>query len=346
MEDSLHSDVALDAISFLDRGYRITTVAQITQGPTLKSLVADFINLVVPNTILRLYHQHYKELPMSVDFIAFHVYADLYTALFRQPLLEYEAFMEPDGKYGQPTLHVGELFLATACHPDPLRKVAEEIWKATRPFTDEVPKILGSSQLPADHHEQSPGPVKPSHTSGLHQEVPSQMHPAVVPRSRITLPISAQLGWRDEGCDSAEMDPYTAIVLGLKPEPCKLCGKLHIGSGAIEQNKRSMENKPTITAPNNTSELTGMTVDPVDPPPKLKPQGPVAEFLEILCNIMDETDGEGEEDKRWSSGLVWMLMMRLYEAFFQGDIVREGHPLWHWYVAGEEKIVEMHGGWE
>lgn len=89
MEDSLHSDVALDAISFLDRGYRITTVAQITQGPTLKSLVADFINLVVPNTILRLYHQHYKELPMSVDFIAFHVYADLYTALFskRNPSL-------------------------------------------------------------------------------------------------------------------------------------------------------------------------------------------------------------------------------------------------------------------
>jgi hypothetical protein len=36
-------------------------------------------------------------------------------------------------------------------------------------------------------------------------------------------------------------------------------------------------------------------VDPVDPPPELKPQGLVAEFLEILCNIMDETDGEGEE---------------------------------------------------
>jgi hypothetical protein len=51
-------------------------------------------------------------------------------------------------------------------------------------------------------------------------------------------------------------------------------------------------------------------------------------------------------DKRWSSGLVWMLMMRLYEAFFQRNIVREGHPLWHWYIAGEEKIEEIHGGWE
>src|SRR5690606_3756514 len=52
IEDSLHSDVALSAISFLDRSYRITTVAQITQDPTLKSLVVNFINLVVPNTIL------------------------------------------------------------------------------------------------------------------------------------------------------------------------------------------------------------------------------------------------------------------------------------------------------
>jgi hypothetical protein len=165
--------------------------------------------------------------------------------------------MEPDGKYGQPTLHVGELFLATACHPDPLRKVAKEIWKVTRPFTDEVPRILGSSQLPANHHEQSPGSVKPSHTSGLHQKVPSQMHPAVVRGLRITLPISAQLGGHDEGCDSTEMDPYIAIVLGLTPEPYKLCGKLHISSGVIVKTRQSPEAKPTITFPNNASKSTG-----------------------------------------------------------------------------------------